>query len=144
VSEFDFIGRTLFQIASECTIKHLFFQKILCSAVPTARPSFQILLKCSERLPSRHTILYQRWTMVEYWSQRRATIFQRWVNVEIWSIPQHWQWLKNGCHFDIESTLKYGRYLNIDDGWKMVVSLMFSWLWNINLFCLFPSSHSYC
>jgi len=25
VSEFDFIGRTLFQIASECTIKHLFF-----------------------------------------------------------------------------------------------------------------------
>ena len=37
---------------------------------------------------------------------------------------------KIGRHFDVESTLKYGRYLNIDGGWKMVVSLMFSWLWN--------------
>ena len=80
----------------------------------------------------RHTMLYQRWIiMVEYWSRRRATIFQRWSNVDAST-------LKIVRHFKIESTLKYGRYLNIDGGWNMVVSLMFSRLWN-NEWVLFIS-----
>ena len=44
-------------------------------------------------------------------------------NVEIWTKLQRWKLVAI-------STLKYGPYLNIDDGWKMVVSLIFSWLWN--------------
>ena len=75
--------------------------------------------------------------------------------------------LNNGLQYAIESTLKYGRYLNIDDGWKMVAISTLNQRWNtvdtstltmvetwlsvwcfhdfeiIILSCLFASPHSF-